>query len=111
MAKAPITRQERESANDGRTVFDALVVTNVQVYLVKEPKGKIRAYSRAILNSQLQLTNLRVVEGEHGLFVSYPLDPLHKGEEFQNVYYPITRELKDHIEQCVLEKYHEINKV
>jgi stage V sporulation protein G len=111
MPKAPYSKAEIDSAKENRSVFETLVCTSVQVYLVKEIRSKVRAFARVILNSQIQLTGIRVIEGEHGLFIGFPLDPVHKGEDFQNIYYPITRELKDHMETCVLEKYHEILKV
>jgi len=77
---------------------------NVQVYLVREPMGKLRAYARVILG-QLQLTGLRIYEGTQGLFVSYPNDPASKGEDYRQIFYPITRELRDSIEKAVLAEY------
>jgi stage V sporulation protein G len=89
--------------------FDVLTCTAVQVYPFKESaSGKTKAYARVALNDQLQLTGLRVVDGANGFFVSYPLDPHQKGEDYHSVYYPLNKELRDHIEQCVLEKYQEV---
>jgi stage V sporulation protein G len=45
------------------------------------------------------------MDGEYGLFVSYPNDPFYKGDDYRNIYNPITRKLREHIENCVLEKY------
>ena len=95
--------------NDGKSnaFFDVLTCTSVQVYPVKESNGKTKAFARATINEQLQLTGLRVVDGINGFFISYPLDPNHKGEEYHSIYYPLRKELREHIEQCVLEKYQE----
>ena len=46
---------------------------------------------------------------ENGLFVGYPLDPFYKGDDFRSIVFPITRELREHIENCVLEKYQAVN--
>jgi stage V sporulation protein G len=86
-------------------LFDALTCTSVQVYPCKESSGKTKAFARVAINDQLQLTGLRVVDGANGFFVSYPLDPYNKAEEYHSIYYPINKELRDHVEQCVLEKY------
>ena len=43
--------------------------------------------------------------GANGFFVSYPNDPFYKGEDYRSIYFPITRECREHIENCVLEKY------
>ena len=82
-----------------------LEITNLQVYPVKEPKGKLRAVARVVLADQLQLTGLRVYDGVHGLFVSYPNDTSRKGEEYHQIYYPVTSELRAAIEKAVLEEY------
>jgi len=88
-------------------LFEVLKVTSVQIYLHKGP-GKTKAMARVTINDQLQLTGLRVVDGVNGFFVSYPLDPNYKGEEYHSIYYPINKELREHIEQVVLEKYQDV---
>lgn len=82
-----------------------LEVTHAQVYPLKESTSKTRAMARVVLNDQLQLTGLRIVDGANGLFVSYPNDPGYKGEDYRSVYYPITRDLREHIEEVLLQKY------
>lgn len=87
--------------------FDCLAVTKVEVFPFKDSVnlGHIKALAQIVLNDQLVIRGLRVMDGLNGLFVSYPLDPFHKGEDFRSVCNPITRQLREHIENCVLEKY------
>lgn len=87
--------------------FDCLAITQVQVFPFKDSVnlGHVKALAQIVLNDQLVIRGLRIMEGEYGLFVSYPLDPFFKGEEFRSVCNPITRQLREHIEACVLEKY------
>jgi stage V sporulation protein G len=89
------------------STFGCLAVTQVQVYPFKEGPslGHIKGIATVVLNDQFQVRGLRIMEGEHGLFVGYPLDPFFKGEEFRSVCCPISRQLREHIENCVLEKY------
>jgi stage V sporulation protein G len=101
-------KSEKKNTGKSQTFFDVLTCTNVQVYPFKESSGKTKAFARATINDQLQLTGLRVVDGTNGFFVSYPLDPTHKGEDYHSIYYPLNKELREHIEQCVLERYQEI---
>lgn len=82
-----------------------LKITQVQVFKVDNPEGKLRAFARITLNDELQLTSLRVYEGIKGLFVSYPNDPLTKGDDYRQLFYPVTRELCDHIEEEILKEY------
>lgn len=87
--------------------FDCLAVTNVQVFPFKEcpTLGHVKAVAQVVLNDQLVIRGLRVMDGINGLFVSYPLDPFYKGEDFKSIVNPLTRQLREHIENCVLEKY------
>lgn len=87
--------------------FDCLAVTQVQVFPFREctQMGHMKAIAQVVLNDQLLIRGLRVMEGEFGLFVSYPNNPLYKGDEYRSICVPITRQLREHIENCVLEKY------
>lgn len=87
--------------------FDCLAVTNVQVFHFRADVnlGPVKAMAKIVLNDQLVIRGLRVMDGENGLFVSYPLDPFFKGDGVRSVCNPITRQLREHIENCVLEKY------
>ncbi|MDR3001636.1 MAG: SpoVG family protein [Fibromonadaceae bacterium] len=100
-------KKESKVQKKSNAFFDALTCTAVQVYPFKENTGKTKAFARVTINEQLQLTGLRVVDGVNGFFVSYPIDPNYKGEDYHSIYYPLQRELRDHVEQCVLEKYQE----
>ena len=90
--------------------FDCLAVTSVQVYPLKECPymGHIKGIASVVLNDQFLVRGLRVMEGENGMFVGYPIDPFFKGEEFRSVCFPMARKLRENIENCILEKYQEI---
>jgi stage V sporulation protein G len=90
--------------------YPCLKVTASQVFIIQEPTGKTVALARCLLNDQLQLTHLRIVEGVNGLFVSYPNDSSYKSDEYKCVYYPVTRALRDHIEEVLLAQYKELTK-
>lgn len=96
-----------KKAEEISSAFDCLSVTSVQVYPFKEGPftGKMLAMASIVLNDQLQVRGLRIMDGENGLFVGYPNDPFYKGEDFRSICFPITRQLREHIENCVLEKY------
>ncbi len=97
--------QEKEEQK--ATQFDCLAVTSVQVFPFKEGPslGHMKGLASVVLNDQMLIRGLRVMDGENGLFVGYPNDPFYKGEDFRSICNPITRQLREHIENCVLEKY------
>lgn len=92
--------------------FDVLAVTNVQVFPFKEGinLGHMKGMASVVLNDQLTIRGLRVMDGENGLSVGYPNDPFYKGEDLRSICFPITRQLREHIENCVLEKYQDATK-
>lgn len=82
-------------------------VTLVQVYPFKEGAnlGHMKGLATVVLNDAFQVRGLRITQGENGLFVQYPLDPFYKGDDYRSVCLPVTRELREKIENAVLEKY------
>lgn len=84
-----------------------MVVTAVQVFPFKEGAnlGHIKGLATVVLNDALTIRGLRIMDGENGMFVQYPVDPFYKGDEFRSIVFPMTRKLREHIENTVLEKY------
>ena len=104
---AKTNEKEKTTVEEKESAFDCLAVTQVEVWPFKEGAdlGHMKGYAQVVLNEQMVLRGLRVMDGEYGLFVSYPNDPFFKGDDYRNIYHPITRKLREHIENCVLEKY------
>ena len=85
--------------------IDPLQVTQVVVVILPSPVGKTRALARVVINDQLQLTGLRIVDGSNGLFVGYPNDPSYKGGDYRSIFYPLSKELREHVEHVVLTEF------
>lgn len=90
-------------------------ITNVQIFLFNRTDlGNIKGLATITFEDQFVIKGLRIVDGINGLFVGYPCDPFFKGEEngekqFRNLCFPITRELREHIENKVLTKYQAVS--
>lgn len=102
-----MSNKDAKKEKETSSAFDCLAVTQVQVYPFKEgpSMGHMFGLATIVLNDQFQVRGLRIMDGENGLYVGYPNDPFYKGEDFRSVCCPITRQLREHIENCVLEKY------
>ena len=89
--------------------FDILAVTQVQVFPFEEGAhlGHMKGIATVVLNDQFVVRGLRIMEGENGLFVGYPIDPFFRGDEMRSVCNPITRALRENIEGAVLAKFRE----
>ena len=93
--------------NNNKMNFECLTVTDVKVHPLHVQMTHIRGLATIVLNDQVVVRGLRVMDGESGLFVGYPNDPFYKGEDLRTVFQPINRQLREHIENKVLEKYQE----
>lgn len=86
--------------------YSELIVTHTQVFLAKI-EGKLKATAKIILNSQLQLTGLKLIEGINGLFVGYPSELSSSCDnEYHDVYYPLAPKLRNQIDEKIIEEYH-----
>lgn len=90
--------------------FDCLVVTQVQVFPFKDNfPNSLRGFANVVLNDQLLLRGLRINGSSDGssdgLRVVFPADPFYKGDNCGSLVFPMTKQLREHIENCVLEKY------
>lgn len=90
-----------------KPLYDCIDVTDIQVNIFQESIGPMKALASIVLNDQFLVRGLRIMDGENGLYVGYPNDPFYKGEDFRSICQPITRQLREHIENCILEKYQE----
>jgi stage V sporulation protein G len=104
MKKADLIARIQELETQVNTTMQ---VTDCKVFPFREgpSMGHMKALANIILGDQFLIRGLRVMEGENGLFVNYPIDPFFKGDEFRSLCNPITRTMREHIETTVLEKY------
>lgn len=105
------TEQEADIMNKKKiNAFDCICVTDVRIIPIKQIEGltHTKALAEIVFNDQLLIRGIRVVEGENGLYISYPF-PFHPttGEDGQprSTVFPITNALRDHVEAVVIEKY------
>lgn len=78
-------------------------ITDVRIRSVK-PEGKLRAFASITLDNCLAIHNLKVIEGEKGLFVAMPSRKTNRGE-FKDVVHPTNNDLRAVLEQKVIGEY------
>ena len=86
-----------------------IIVTDVKIFPFKyDGIGHIRAFANIVLNDALIIRGLRIMEINNSLFISYPLDPFFTGMDYRSIIVPITRELREYVENEVLKQYHKV---
>lgn len=83
-----------------------MTVTSVKVHAVDLP-GKMKALATITLDNTFVVHDLRVIEGEKGLFVAMPSKRGFDGR-FRDVAHPANQELRDMIEGAVLQAYAQV---
>jgi len=77
-------------------------ITQVKVFLVDEEK--LKAYVSIVLDDCFLVSDLKVIHGPNGLFISMP-SKRKKNGEFKDVAHPLNRETREMMERRILEEY------
>jgi stage V sporulation protein G len=77
-------------------------ITQVKVFPVEEEK--LKAYVSIILDECFLVSDLKVIQGPNGLFISMP-SKRKKNGEFKDIAHPLNRETRDRMERQILEEY------
>ncbi len=80
-------------------------ITRVVVRLVD--MNKVQAIASVTFDEEFVVHNLRIVEGDKGLFVAMPSRKLPNGE-YRDVAHPINTETRERIQNAVLEEYKQV---
>ena len=77
-------------------------ITQVKVFPVSEEK--LKAYVSIVLDDCFLVSDLKVIQGPNGLFISMP-SKRKKNGEFKDVAHPLNRETREMMERRILEEY------
>ena len=78
-------------------------ITDVRIKLVTGD-SRLRAIAAITFNDSFVVHDIRVIEGEKGLFVAMPSKKMANGE-FRDIAHPIHAEMRKVIEDAVKEAY------
>lgn len=79
-------------------------VTDIRVRKLND-EGKMKAIVSLTIDEDFVVHDIRVVEGQNGLFVAMPSRKTPNGE-FRDVAHPITTEARAKIQEAVLAAYY-----
>ena len=80
-------------------------ITDVRIFLTSRT-GPTKAFASVTFDDVFVVKDLRVVDGKKGLFVSMPSRKDRNGE-FRDVCHPITTEMRNIIQEAVIEKFNQ----
>lgn len=80
-------------------------ITDVWVRKITK-EGKLRAIVSITLEDEFVVHDIKVIEGEKGLFIAMPSKKTADGE-FRDIAHPINSSTRENIQSVILEKYQE----
>ena len=81
-------------------------ITEVKVYLAKE-NGKLKAYATVVFDNSFIVRDLKIIEGNKGLFVSMP-SRRRKDGTFRDIVHPLNSDMSKLIEDSIIQEYNRV---
>ena len=78
-------------------------ITEVKVYPAQE-SGRLKSYATIVFENCFIVRDLKVIEGNKGLFVSMP-SRRRKDGTFRDIVHPLNSEMRQNIEDSVILEY------
>ena len=80
-------------------------ITDVRVRRISK-EGKMKAVVSITINDEFVVHDIKVIEGEKGLFIAMPSRKASDGE-YRDIAHPINSETRDRIQNIILGKFDE----
>ncbi|MCF7858268.1 MAG: septation regulator SpoVG [Candidatus Cloacimonetes bacterium] len=80
-------------------------ITDVKVFL--RESNQLKAFVNMVIDDSFIIRNIKVIEGDNGLFVAMPSRRVSSGE-YRDIAHPINTETRNMIEQIIIDKYKEV---
>ena len=84
----------------------AMEITDVRVRKVTKA-GKMKAVVSITIDDEFVVHDIKVIEGEKGLFIAMPSRKASDGE-YRDIAHPINSNTREKIQSLILEKYEEV---
>ena len=80
-----------------------MTITDVWVRKI-EKEGKLKAIVSSTLDTEFVVHDIKVIEGEKGLFIAMPSKKSADGE-FRDIAHPINSATRERLQTTILERY------
>lgn len=78
-------------------------ITDVRVRKITK-EGKMRAIVSITIDDEFVIHDIKVIEGEKGMFIAMPSKKATDGE-YRDIAHPINSSTRENIQKIILEKY------
>ena len=81
-------------------------ITNVRVGVVEKENSKMRGFASVTIDNQFVVHDIRILEGDNGLFLAMPSKQTGVGE-YRDIAHPINQEARQMFTDAILKEYEE----
>ena len=81
-------------------------ITNVRVRVVEKENSKMRGFASVTIDNQFVVHDIRILEGDNGLFLAMPSKQTGVGE-YRDIAHPINQEARQLFTDAILKEYEE----
>ena len=81
-------------------------ITDVRVRKVTK-EGKMKAVVSITLDTEFVVHDIKVIEGEKGLFIAMPSRKATDGE-YRDIAHPINSTTRDRVQKMIIDKYQQV---
>lgn len=78
-------------------------ITDVRVRRISE-EGKMKAIISVTFNEQFVVHDIKIIEGQNGLFIAMPSRKMGDGE-FRDIAHPINSETREKLQEAIFAEY------
>ncbi|MCX4364516.1 MAG: septation regulator SpoVG [Bacilli bacterium] len=79
-------------------------ITNVRVRVVEKENSKMRGFASVTIDNQFAVHDIRILEGDNGLFLAMPSKQTAPGE-YRDIAHPINAEARKLFADAILAEY------
>lgn len=79
-------------------------ITNVRVRVVEKENSKMRGFASVTIDNQFVVHDIRILEGDNGLFLAMPSKQTAPGE-YRDIAHPINQEARKIFTDAILAEY------
>jgi stage V sporulation protein G len=82
-------------------------ITEVKVFPARESGSRLKAYATVVFDNCFIIRDLKVIDGDKGLFVSMP-SRRRKDGTFRDIVHPLNSETRKKIEDSIIAEYKKV---
>ena len=79
-------------------------VTSVNVKKIEKEGSRMKGIASVLLDDLIAIHDIRIIEGENGLFIAMPSRKIPTGE-FKDIAHPINQEVRAMFQKAIFDEY------